>query len=347
MPIYVGDLANRARHLLSLYQLERYKDIFPFVDHILPVDPEQSDQLDSRLATTLRTLLAEGSTDFRCLYLASPELLDLDEMEGFVFSSERGKDKTVHPELRLTDYIDTRRTKVDSYTIKTVKRDNVLLRDKNQIDRRLSSVYRCLIAEVELEDTTYQLVDGRWYEVEGSFAERINLEVSSIPSTTVAFSPHVIGETEQSYNSRVAHELNVLLMDRKNIMLGGGSNRIELCDIAFLDRTLVHAKKRTSSSALSHLWLQGTVAITALLSDSEFRNEVRSTIECIDPAFAHLADEGLTGSDYTIVYLIIGVISGQSAWESLPFFSKVALVQACNALSSMKVGIQMAGVPSI
>ena len=57
------------------------------------------------------------STDFRCLYLASPELLDFEEMEGFIFSSERGRDKTVHPELNLMDYIDTRRNKADSYTI--------------------------------------------------------------------------------------------------------------------------------------------------------------------------------------------------------------------------------------
>ena len=345
--IQVGELANRARHLLSLYQVERYKELFPFVDYILPVDPEKSDQLDNTLVTTLRTLLAQGSTDFRCLYLASPELLDVEELEGFVFSSERGKDKTVHPELNLTAYIDTRRNTLDSYTIKTVKRDNVLLRNRDQIDRRLSSVYRCLIAEVEIEDTTYQLVDGRWYEVEGSFVERINLEVSSILSATVSFPPHVIGETEQNYNSRVAHKLDALLMDRKNIPLGGGSNRIEFCDMAFPDRTVVHAKKRTSSSALSHLWLQGTVAITALLSDSEFRSQVRSRIQCIDPAFAHLADEGLTGSDYTIVYLIIGVDSVHGAWESLPFFSRVALAQACSTLSSMNVGIRIAGVPSI
>lgn len=347
VPIQVRELANRAHHLLSLYQLERYKELFPFVDYILPVDPERSDQLDGMLATALRALLAEDSTEFRCLYLASPELLDLEELEGYVFSSERGKDKTVHPELNLTDYIDTRRRVADSYTIKTAKRDNVLLRNRDQISRRLSSVYRCLIAEIERDDATYQLVDGRWYEVEGSFVEQINLEVSSIVSATASFPPHTIGETEESYNSRVAHELDALLMDRKNIPIGGGSNRIEFCDVAFSDRTVVHAKKRTSSSALSHLWSQGTVAMAALLSDSEFRSQVRSRIQCIDPAFIHLVDEGLTGSDYTIVYLIIGVDSVTGAWESLPFFSRVALAQACNTLSSMNVSIQIAGVPSI
>ena len=276
VPIQVGELANRARHLLTLYQLERYKALFPFVDHILPVDPEKSDELDSRLATTLRTLMAQGSADYRCLYLASPELLDLEEMEGFIFSSERGRDKTVHLELNLKDYIDTRRNKVGNYTIETMKRDDVLLRNRDQTNRRLSSVYRCLIAEVDIEDTTFQLVDGRWYEIEGSFVERINLEVSCILSATLSFPPHITGEHEQSYNSRVAHELKALLMDCKNIPLGGGSNRIEFCDMAFSDRTVVHAKKRESSSALSHLWLQGTVAMTALLSDGDFRSRVRS-----------------------------------------------------------------------
>ncbi len=345
--IQVGELADRAHHLLSLYQLERYKELFPFVDHILPVDPEKSDELDRMLASALRALLTRESTDFRCLYLASPEILDLEELEGYVFSSERGRDKTVHPELSLTDYIGTRQNAADSYTIKTAKRDDVLLRSRDQTNRRLSSVYRCLIAEIEREDATYQLVDGRWYEVDGSFVEQINLEVSSILSATTSFPPHIVGETEENYNSRVAHGLGALLMDRKNIPLGGGSNRIEFCDMAFLDRTIVHAKKRTYSSALSHLWSQGTVSITALLSDNEFRNQVRSRIQCLDPAFIHIVDEGLTGSDYTIVYLIIGVDSVQQAWESLPFFSRVALAQACNTLSSMNVDVRIAGVPSI
>ena len=57
--------------------------------------------------------------------------------------------------------------------------------------------------------------------------------------------------------------------------------------------------------------------------------------------------KSLTGSDYTIIYLIIGVDSAHDAWESLPFFSRVALAQACSTLSSMNVGIQIAGVPSI
>ncbi|MCY4421862.1 MAG: TIGR04141 family sporadically distributed protein [Acidimicrobiaceae bacterium] len=211
VPIQVDELANRAHHLLSLYQLERYKEIFPFVDYILPVDPEESDKLDGILAAALRAILAHGSTDFRCLYLASPELLDLEETEGYMFSSERGKDKTVHTELSLVDYINTRRNLADSYTINTAKRDDVLLRNRDQTDRRLSSVYRCLIVEIERANATYQLIDGRWYEVEGSFVEQINLEVSSILSATVAFSLHFMGETEESYNSRVAHELDALL----------------------------------------------------------------------------------------------------------------------------------------
>lgn len=342
-----NELANRARHLLSIYQLEHYKAVFPFVDNILTVDPALSDDLDKQLEGAIRTLLSGGVSSFRCLYLAPAEVLDLESVEGFIFSSERGEDKTVHPELDLADYIDTRLKMGVRYSIKTAKRDSVLLRYDDQIDRRLSSIYRCLVAEVESEDTTFQLVSGRWYEIEQSFVERINREVSSIPSDIDIFPDHVIGETEQQYNDRIASELDGLLLDRRNITLGGGSNRVELCDIALRDRTLVHAKKRSASSALSHLWSQGSVAMTAMLSDREFRKEVRSRIERIDPEYVHIAGEGLAGSDYKIVYLIIGVRDGLTAWESLPFFSRVALVQARDTLTSMKVGVVIAGVPSI
>ena len=272
-PVRLADIAHR---LLGIYKLENYKEQFGFVDHILPVDLTRADELDRKLAWELNTRMVDGTKKFRCLYLAPPEVLDFERLEGFVFSSERGRDKTSHSELLLADYFDTRRNLKSGLDIDVTRQDRVLLRHEGTVDQRLSSVYRCLIAETELGDTTFQLVDGRWYEIDRSFVTRIRQELSTIPTATIEFPDHIQGEEEQYYNLRVANMLpNALLMDRKNVQLGGGSNRIEFCDIALSDCTLIHAKKRSSSSTLSHLWAQGTVAMEALLGDSEFRAAVR------------------------------------------------------------------------
>lgn len=341
------DLADRARRLLSVFRRNDYSRAFPFVDHIVAVDPMLADDLDVKLSAELREQMSGGDSTFECLYLAAPEVLDLERLEGFVFSSEMGSKKTVRSELCLSDYLDTRRGRSAGIDVAMAKRDRIDLRYEGEVEYRLGTVYRCLIAEVDLGDAIYQLVDGRWYEIESSFVAKIRGIVSGIPEATLDFPDHIDGQSEKEYNLRAAEALDALLMDCENVSIGGGASRIEFCDIALLNRTLVHAKKRSSSSTLSHLWSQGTVAMEALLGDDEFRSAVRSKIKGLDRGYEGIAADGLTGSDYKVVYLIIGSNPEQQAWESLPFFSQVALRQAVRALASMGVHTSIAGVPSV
>lgn len=345
--IDAGDLMDRARQLLEIYEQDIYRESFPFIDHILPVDKATSDRLNQRLSEALLALNNQDSIDFKCLYLAPPEILDFERLEGFTFSTERGQRRAKHTELRLTDYLKTRQNISLERWIDTVKRDSILLYTEGEVEQRLSSVYHSLIAEVEFHQDTYQLVHGTWYEIKHSFVESVHQELSTIPSASIPFPDHIEGEKEKNYNCRAAQHLDALLMDCKNVPIGGGANKIEFCDFAFLDRTLVHAKRRTSSSTLSHLWSQGTVAMAALLGDTQFRESVRREICSLDPTYAHIANEGLTGTDYAVIYLIIGVNVSQDPWESLPFFSQVAFLQAYGMLKSMSVQTMVAGVPSI
>lgn len=301
-------------------------------------------------------LAALGDGDdsgFRCLYLAAPEVLDLEVVEGFVFSSERGSDNTVYPELKLIDYVETRVGRGPGLSTEHAKGDRIMVRLEGEVDRRLASVYRCLIAEVTLGAETYQLVDGHWYRVEPSFAARIREQVAKVPEAQIVFPLHHEGRTRTSTTSALPRRWETLLLDGQNIPIGGGANRIEFCDIAFHDRTLVHAKKRSSSSTLSHLWSQATVAFDALLGDPEFRGRLRERIRDLDDTYEGIADDGLTGSDYQVIYLVLGVEEGIAAWEALPFFSQVALAQAVRtsrqhgSLSRARWRIGLAQSPSV
>ena len=78
-------------------------------------------------------------------------------------------------------------------------------------------------------------------------------------------------EDEEKYNKRAAQECDSLAcMDRKLIAHGGGSSKIEFCDL-YDAGLLIHVKRYSGSSGLSHLFEQGIVSAVAFLSDADFR----------------------------------------------------------------------------
>ncbi len=230
--------------------------------------------------------------------------------------------------------------------MKQAKKDKIIRKHVGEDPIGVWTVYRSLVAEIELDGCVYQLVNNDWFEISSSFVEEIGITLSNINTSTIKFPSHSFGEVEKDYNIRAARHLRSLLMDCQLISLGGGRNKIEFCDILQDDGTLIHAKKRGASSTLSHLWSQGTVSMEALLGDEDFRARVRSKIEELDPNYAATISTTPKGTDFTVVYLIIGIEEGDDAWKSLPFFSQVALVQAMRTLNTMGVGIEFAGVAS-
>ena len=353
VPIAPHNLAIKAQQVLDVYCLDNYKDQFPFVDHIRPVDAVQSDELDERLVQALSHLVRELShqsieadTRFSCLYLAPPEVLDWEGLEGFSFSSESTSDGITYSEIRLDDYLNTIRNRRSKINTGSLRRDYITLLYEGEAGRRLGSVYKCIIAEIELSEGTFQLVDGNWYELEQSFVNQIRNRALDIPLSDIDFPSHQQGDNEFTYNKQAARDLPALLMDRQLVQLGGGRNRIEVCDLLLKGPTFIHVKKRSSSSTLSHLWSQGTVAMQALLSDSEFRDSVRQRIEVIDPTFKNIVDKDLVGTRCTLVYLIVGTDTKHPA-SGLPFFSQVALTGAVRILTTMGISVHISGVRSV
>jgi uncharacterized protein (TIGR04141 family) len=88
VPIQVEGLVDRAREVLRLSRGSGYKEFFPFVDHVQPVDQEIAGQLDSHLAEAMEAVAGGMESGFRLNYLAPPEVIDLEAAEGFLYSSE-------------------------------------------------------------------------------------------------------------------------------------------------------------------------------------------------------------------------------------------------------------------
>lgn len=344
VPIRVENLADRARELLKINKKSDYKAAFPFIDYIRPVDPEMAEVLDGRLNSELAALGDGTGTSFRSLYLASPEILDLEAVEGFVFSSERGTEKAAHPDLQLTDYIATRAHREAGLSVERARSDRVLVRREGETDTNLASVYRCLVSEVHDNGTTYQIVDGNWYALEENFVGRVRRDLGELEVAAIDFPTPGVNEDEGDWNKRAAAALGGICLDQKNVLIDGGPSQVEVCDIATSDAQLFFVKRRSTSSTLSHLWSQAIVAVQALLTDADFRADARGRIAEIDEHFIGIVSEDLERSDYTIHYVVLGVDSSDPV-DGLPFFSQVALWQAWRTLRSMGVQVRIVGVP--
>jgi uncharacterized protein (TIGR04141 family) len=150
-------------------------------------------------------------------------------------------------------------------------------------------------------------------------------------------------ENEEKYNGRIAtggH--NMLCLDRKLVKPTGASYSIEACDFLQDNGAMIHIKDQTSSSRLSHLFNQGTVAARVMKMDGPFRDLLRTKIAAQEAALGMAGYQTLvadSASPYSegahlIVYAVICSRVGAGT-NQLPFFSLVTFRQAANELRAL------------
>jgi len=68
-------------------------------------------------------------------------------------------------------------------------------------------------------------------------------------------------------------------MDRQTVELKKrGLTKVEFCDLFGLNKEIVHIKRYTGSSELSHLFQQGVVSAELFLHEPEFRKLVNDKL---------------------------------------------------------------------
>lgn len=309
-----------------------YKRRYAWIDKILEVrDPTVRSDLDRELVATLRR---GGGRNVR---LAIPEIIDWNDIGGFVYRG--GRPAPPFPDLDLDDYLNKVRS--DTLSVETLRRHRVdAVRASTGYPFARWSVYQCLYADIPRARDRYLLTNGEWYLLNRDFVTAVNNTVRAIPRTRLKPVPYIDGEDEGVYNIRLAESISgACCLDKRLISYGGGRSTIEFCDVYSPARQMVHVKRASGSSMLSHLFSQGVVAATSFISDEDFRTAAN---ELLPPRLrirnpASRPDP----SRFELAYVIAG---GPSSAISLPFFSRVTLRQAYLHLASYNFKVTLTSV---
>lgn len=332
----VTNLPALLRDLYSHYTATKYQAAFGWVDHLAEVkDPGRIEALDSLLVEQLRTC------DTSTTHMAMPENLEWEDIEHFLIVPT--KRQTHFEELDLDRYLAQSATKAAEITVDQLKRRKISVKFISSADAVARwSVYQCLVSEQKVDGKLYVLIEGRWFEVADSLVSQVDTAISALPSATVTLPAGHPGEAEREYNARAAAaSAELTLLDRRLVAPDGATTRIEFCDLMSTDGSLVHVKRKSRSSTLSHLFAQGHVSAEALI-DGKLRDQVRSAIQnaagTTDPSpWLNLippSDSDPARDTVTVTYAVVANSSATGV-EWLPFFSRLTLMQTVRDLNRL------------
>lgn len=309
----LSNILDVLQKCLITYNKTDYQTRFKWVDKLQDIkDHDRIDKLNGELIKLLKKDPAK-------IGLSVPDIVDWSKISGFKYSLR--KKGALYPDLKIKDLIADLGSGATP-TIDEIENGYISIwgEDEKQYIRRWP-IYKCLNMEITTTGSSFVLADGKWFEVEREFVSEINTDINKIHISPMAM-PLYKHDDEEAYNLDAAKYLGGECLDRKTLTYGGGRSKIEFCDILLKSKKLLHIKKYSGSSVLSHLFNQALVSSNLLAEDDKFRKELRSkivlgTYQKIVPLAKFDA------RDYEIVIGIIGQPSGPGI--NLPFFSKITL----------------------
>ena len=201
--------------------------------------------------------------------------------------------------------------------------------------------FRCMQAELKLDGKTYLLNSGKWYQLDENFVAAVNRSIEAISTCDLGL-PEYQDTTEGKYNERVAGASgdNLALLDADTVRHGGGQSQIEFCDLYSRQRDIIHVKRYSGSSVLSHLFSQAAVSGQAFRSDEDFRKKVNSKLPP-----SHKIPNTKTNPNAGDYRVVIAIVGGPLTCVELPFFSRVTLKNSTRLLSALGFRVAVSHIP--
>ena len=328
------DLPDILRDVLKQSNEKKYQAGFSWVDHLSEVnDPSVISKLDDALVTQIRAL------DTSKTHMAMPDNIAWEDIEHFTIAGAR---RHLFEELDLDEYLSLDKVKPAELTLELLKGRKVSVKYiRSATEDPRWSIYQSLVSEQKIGSDLFALVEGRWFSVASSLVDQVDVALAAVPSVNPGLPLARKGEKEGDYNARAAGTVPTLaLLDQKFVTVAGASTKIEFCDLMTQTGELVHVKRKTRSSTLSHLFAQGRIGAAAL-SDGPTRDEVRAKISTDKGAAASAWNANIPDSSqvvdrtrFTVTYAVIAD-SSSTGLDWLPFFSRLNLMQTHHELQQL------------
>ncbi|WP_146008947.1 DUF6119 family protein [Zhihengliuella halotolerans] len=341
------DLSALCDDLLIAFHAEDYKADFGWIDQLALV--RNSDEI-AALNDLVVGQLRDGATG--TTHLAMPETIAWEDVDAFKIGGTRSH---AYDDLDLDEYLRVLGGSRQNITLESLKVRPVSVRfaRSDAFDKRWN-LYQCLVSEQRLDGGLYVLIESRWFAINETLVDEVDHFLSAFPDTQLRLIPARSGESEPHYNERLVQSApgRLLKFDAKIKRPGGASSGIEFCDFLSEAGDIIHVKRKSRSSTLSHLFAQGSVSATTFLSDGHFRDQIRGIIEQeVDigtrDTWLELVPNGgavVERSRYSVIFAVVAN-SNRAGHDWLPFFSKLNLMQQGRQLINMGFGVSVVRVP--
>lgn len=342
-----SELGKLCRDILRTHARKDYQVRFSWVDNVHVVtDPGLAGQLEEALLSSLK------GRSGRRFELAPPEIVEWEKIAAFRFKPNSRTENATYGELAIGTWLKVLGSRLASLDIQKLKAWRIEAVDESDQVLYRWPVFRCLDGEIRLNGKLYLLVGGDFFEIARGYLRQLDREVEKIPEWQQKLDDSQAA-TEGDYNEKIAAASRgrLLLLDKKTVRISDlRTTPIEICDLMTRDGSLIHVKRKLSSSSLSHLFAQGAVSARLLLMSRDFRREAMKTIRAIArrkhlKGFTPFTVDAISPRRLEVVYGIIDHWTkqrGGGRWElveALPFFSKVNLRHHAENLRSMGYGV--------
>lgn len=326
------DIASR---LLVAYEDERCKEKYPWMDYIVPVrDAALTSQLDGLLVDAI------NAEDFDRVRAAAPMLLT-DDVSGFGYVRHGARSKN-GPALSFD--LDLRQALVSKHilgavTLQSLHSERIYLYGGDEQRRECWPLYICIEGEIGFQEKVYLLSEGDWYQIDREYTDQVNRYFAAATQSELRFPPYHT-DLEGPYLRRIADNINFHLLDQKLVRLNGASSPFEFCDLVTPDHHIIHVKKYSSSSVLSHLFSQAYVSAEALINSPDVAVQVNAHL-ALDGEFRFVFDPSTQPRNR----IVFAIMQPHDVLH-MPFFSKVNFRQFSQRLTAMGYQVQVCRIPS-
>ena len=332
--IVLEDIPEITDRLWGAYHDDRYKEKYPWIDYIVPVK-------DKALIQTLNNQLVDmvNRREYNSVWIAPPSMVDFKNFSGFCYKRPRGGS---HPctssDLDLSNCLQIKGIE-GNVQLSQLKSTKVYLYNADSVEVDCWPLFLCINGELNYQDDFYLLSEGDWYGVDCEFSDAVNTYLDQFPRSDISF-PNYHNQHERPYLERICQDNKFHLMDRRHIWPNGAKSPIEFCDLLTPSHDLIHVKKYSSSSVLSHFFSQAYVSAETLLREPAIVDQVNDHLQ-EEGSFQFHFDNDTHPRESKIILAIMQAREGDL---HMPFFSKVNFRQYSQKIRNMGFTVELAKI---